>query len=177
MRIGTIAVFLLPLMASAALAQSWQEYRYPDLGFSVSFPGEPKITDGTAKASDGAALTQKVFSFSGDSGDFRVTVADYSGSSIADDAAISQAADRLRGAGDVLVDVSARVNRNYGRELSIAGKDGKRLVAAIFFVDHRLYVLEGRVRADGASPDATRFQQSLNFLGGFGGFGQRGFRF
>ncbi|HTC84414.1 MAG TPA: hypothetical protein VK683_08660 [Rhizomicrobium sp.] len=174
MRIWTVAI-LLPLTISAALAQGWQEYRYPDLGFSVSFPGEPKITDGTAKASDGAAVTEKVFSFSGDRGDFRVTVTDYSNSSIADDAAISQAADKLRGTGDVLVDVSARVNRNYGRELSVSAKDGNRLVAAVFFVDRKLYVLEGRVRAD--TPDATRFQQSLNFLGGFGGFGRRGFRF
>ena len=41
----TLALFAL--LVSPALAQEWQQFTYPDQGFSVSFPGQPQIRDST----------------------------------------------------------------------------------------------------------------------------------
>jgi hypothetical protein len=75
----------------------------------------------------------------------------------------------------VAVDIQARVNQNYGRQLSITMKDGSHSVSAIFFVNHHLYLIEGITHPgnDADSSGAVRFQQSLNFLGGYRG--RRGF--
>jgi hypothetical protein len=66
------------------------------------------------------------------------------------------------------VDVEARINTQFGHELSIGNKDGSRSTVAIFFFNHHLYQLEGRA----LPPDPTarsssliRFQQSLQFFG------------
>jgi hypothetical protein len=81
--------------------------------------------------------------------------------------------------GKVTVDVNARINRNWGRELSISSKDGGRAVLAIFFLNNHLVQLEGIVHPGGdmASSAPVRFQQSLDFGGGYGGggFARRGF--
>jgi hypothetical protein len=69
--------------------------------------------------------------------------------------------------GEVRVDVQARVNRRFGRQLSIMGKDGSHSVVAIFFANSKLYQIRGTVLASSAdmqSGDAARFQQSLRFL-------------
>jgi len=78
--------------------------------------------------------------------------------------------------------LDARINRQYGRELSVDEADGGRLVAALFFFNHRLYQLTGVAappNALGSSSSLIRFQQSLEFVGaggqgGPGGFGPGG---
>lgn len=161
-----------------ALAQDWQEYRVPEMGFAVSFPGTPTVTDAVYKNADGTSESATVYSLREGQSEFRIIVADFSNSPIQDDAAIDQADKALSATGQVAVDIEARVNRNYGRQLSITMKDGSHSVSAIFFVNQRLYQIEGITHpGDNAnSSNAVRFQQSLNFLGGYGGFGgRRGF--
>jgi len=84
------------------------------------------------------------------------------------DTAIAHAVDQVQAQGKVRVDVEARINRQYGRELSIVGNDDSHSAVAIFFVDNKLYLVEGSVLATSAdmqSGDAARFQQSLRFPG------------
>ena len=56
-----------------------------------------------------------------------------------------------------------RIDREYGRELTIVAKDGGRTVTAIFYLNQKLYVLAGRTDA-GSPPFGVRFQQSLQFV-------------
>jgi hypothetical protein len=85
-------------------------------------------------------------------------------------------------AGKVTVAIDARINREYGRELSVTGADGSRSAVAIFFFDNHLYLLQGQALPPNAiarSGDTIRFQESLQFIGdhgGFGGFGRFGDR-
>jgi hypothetical protein len=78
------------------------------------------------------------------------------------------------------VALDARINREFGRELSVSGADGSRSAIAIFFVNRHLYLLDGESLPPNAiakSGDAVRFQQSLQFIGdngGFAGFGRFG---
>ena len=44
------------LIAGSAAAQGWREYTYPDLGFSLHFPDDPKIEDTTYMTASGVSV-------------------------------------------------------------------------------------------------------------------------
>jgi hypothetical protein len=59
-----------------------------------------------------------------------------------------------------------RIYRVYGRQLSIQRSDGSRSTVALFDYNGRLYLIEGKMAADGNLIDVLRFQQSLVFTDG-----------
>jgi hypothetical protein len=173
------------IQASAATAEGWSEYSYPDLGFAVSFPADPMMETVPYRTADGTTTNKVVYTVRQGSDIYSVEVADLSNAAIDETTAVDQAIHQLREKGDIRLDIPARVQRNYGRQLSVVGKDGSHSSVAIFFADHKLYQVEGTVLADSDDPnsgDAIRFQQSLRFIGdnagrGFGpGSGNRQFR-
>jgi hypothetical protein len=169
-----LAVWLVAVLPASA--QGWQEYRDPDMGFAASFPGTPAVTATTYKVADGTSVSARLYALRQGSSEFRVIVADFSNAALQGDAAIAAAVKTLSATGQVTVDIAARVNQNYGRQLSLNLADGSHEVSAIFFANGRLYQIEGIIHPgeDSNSSDAVRFQQSLNFLGGYGGRGGRG---
>jgi len=76
---------LMPLLSSAlvlamsgtSFAQEWTEYVSPEDRFTVTFPGEPKITETTWTSQVGAILPARVYSGTQGSGKYSITVADY----------------------------------------------------------------------------------------------------
>jgi hypothetical protein len=182
-RTGLFVALAGLLIAGAARAQNWQEHAYPEAGFSVQFPAEPAVTE-TRYRAPGLEAPAKVYAAKLGSGDYSVTVADLSSSPLAQDAAIDTAVKALAATGEVKVDVRARIDRQFGREVSLKGRDGGQITTAVFYIDKKLYVLAGRTEPD-ASALASRFQQSLQFIGADGrpprrpedgpGFGGRGF--
>lgn len=165
-----LLAFLLPV--GAAFGQGWQVYRYPDMGFAAAFPVAPTVSDQNYSPDGAARMPARLYAANQGASDYRMLVADFTGAQLQDNAAIAAAVRRLGTGGTVTVDIPARVNRNYGRQISIAAPDGTRTVAAIFFADHRLYQIEGVVHPGGNSSDAVRFQQSLDFGGGYGAGGR-----
>lgn len=170
-----LAVVMIWLAATCpAFAQDWQDFRDADMGFSAAFPGMPTVSDTVYKLADGSSVKAKLYALKQGGNEYRIIVADFTDAALQDNAAIDQAAKTLSATGKVAFDIQARVNQNYGRQLSVTSPDGSRSVSAIFFVNHRLYQIEGIVHPgdDAVSSYAARFQQSLNFLGGGrGGFG------
>ena len=161
-----------------AWAQDWQTYREPQGAFSAAFPGTPDVSGQTYKLADGTALPAKLYDARDGKSEFRILVVDFSGAKLQGDAAVNQVIARLAESGKIDVDVNARINRNWGRELSVSNKDGGRTVLAVFFVGGHLFQLEGVIHPGGdmTSPAPVRFQQSLDFGNyGSGGFGRRGF--
>ena len=172
------AILLIWLAASIpALAQEWQEYRDPTLGCAASFPDMPTTSDTTYKMADGATAPARLVYLRQGNSEYRLIVADFTNAAPQGDAAIAAAAKTLTGTGKVTVDIAARVNQNYGRQLGVTAPDGSLSVSAIFFVNHKLYLIEGVTHPgdDANSSNAARFQQSLNFGGGYGGRGRGGF--
>lgn len=157
-----VALALALFAASAARAQAWREYAYPDAGFSAQFPAEPTVTEIQYKV-EGVAGPAKVYQARQGSADFSVTVADLSGSPASGAAAIDAAVKALVASGEVKADVRERIDRQFGREVSVEAKDGGRITTAVFYVGQKLYVLAGRTEPD-ASGLAVRFQQSLQFV-------------
>jgi hypothetical protein len=76
---------LMPLMSSALIlamsgtsfAQEWTEFSSPDDRFTISFPGQPKITETIWVSQYGAILPARVYSDPEGSGRYSVTVVDY----------------------------------------------------------------------------------------------------
>ena len=185
---SAVALSIALLAGGGARAQDWQAYAYPDSGFAAQFPAKPTLTEVQYQAG-GVTGPAKVYSARLGATDYSVTVADLSASAAGKDAAIDAAVKAFAAAGQVKLDVSERIDRQFGRELSVLGKDGSQTATAIFYVDKKLYVLAGRGEP-ASMPLAVRFQQSLEFisadgkrprrpedgpgLGGAGGFGPPG---
>src|SRR6185312_620438 len=113
---------LLLAVAGPARAEEWKEYAYPDAGFSAQFPSRPTVAERAYQAGRVSAPA-KVYAARKGSADYSVTVADLSRSSVGKDAAISDAARAFAAEGAVKVDVTERIDREFGRELTVAGQD------------------------------------------------------
>jgi len=144
------------------------EYNYPELGFSVSFPAAPGIETMPYRTAEGAIANETQYSVQQKNSAYGVSIIDFGNVTFDRDAAMEKALNEIRHKGDVKVDIPARVNWNFGRQLSIVAKDGSRSSIAIFFANNRVYEIERTILASNPDPDsgdANRFQQSLRFTG------------
>jgi hypothetical protein len=165
-KVGAATLALIMVTAGAAAAQGWDTYDYPDAQFAIQFPAPPSVTRGTYRTTTGLNVPATTYAARDGAVAYALTIADFTGAAQQDDAAIKDAVALFGRRGEVKVDVEARINREYGRELSVVGADGARSIGAIFFFGGKLYVLEGRAappNADDASAGLIRFQQSLQF--------------
>lgn len=177
-----VALRLLPLLLATALfpgaarAQGWQEYSYPDQGFAFQLPAAPTVQEGTAATPTGVSAPVKTYKAQGDHIVYTLQIFDLSKAPVNAGTIIAETEKALVGAGRVDVAVDSRINRQFGRELTVSATDGSRLTVALFFMNQHLYQLEAKaLPPDPAdrSAQAIHFQQSLQFVGqngqGFGG--------
>ena len=160
----------LALIAAPASAQGWREYTYPNYGFALHFPDDPKIEDTTYMTASGISVPARIFSLTQETAAYRMIVADFSRrTNFNDRQVIDLAIKTLAQDAEVKLDIPARVNRVFGRQLSLLGKDGSRSSVALFYYQRRLYQIQGTVlpsNDDSSSGEAIRFQQSLRFTSG-----------
>ena len=159
----------IPLILAAfafsgpAVAQSWEEYSYPEYAISVAFPATPQIESTTYQIADGRSVPARVYSVRRDKGEFKMTVADLANAGLDEKAVIDHAIKALSQDAAVKVNVPARIYRVYGRQLTIDGADGSRSMVAIFALMGRLFQIQAKVPPGGNEFELTRFQQSLVF--------------
>jgi hypothetical protein len=165
-----LIMFIVALLVGGApaVAQTWREYGYPDQLFTVAFPADPQMETETYQVTDNRSVEAHVYSVRQDNTVFKVTVAELGDSGLAESAVIDHAIKMMSEDGEVKVNIPHRVNRVYGRQLSIVGRDGIRSMVAVFDYNGRLYQIEGIALPGGndATADAIRFVQSLIFTGG-----------
>ncbi len=162
---GETMRFLVPalvsaaLAASPALAETWTEYSYPELGFAIQFPGLPVAEPGRLSPAE------HVYSLDQDGIVYRVTVTDVADRNADKDRLIEQTIAPLRAMGSVQLESRPRVDANYGRAIVVAGRDGNRYTEIIFFIGRRLYQLTGTyVPPHPTSGYVMRFQMSFRLL-------------
>ncbi len=169
MRRRLIAATALVLLARTAYAQpEWREYVYADQQFAVSFPGAPAVVAFPLRTPDGTAVSESVYSAALDAANFQVTVFDLLSVRMDGPTAVARAAYSLCANGEVKLDTAAEVQGNWGRDLEITSPDGNSIVAAVFFRNDRLYVIQAAAPASdfqALSAQMIRFQQSLRFTG------------
>ena len=170
-----VAILIAGLLSPvAAVAQEWKAYSYPDPGFAIQFPAAPTVEKSTFKTSAGVSLPMTRYMVRQDRIVYTLSVVDYSTTSADAISTIAETEKSFGASGKVTVAIDARVNRSFGRELSLNATDGSRSAVAIFFVNKHLYTLVGQALPPNAiekSGDAIRFQESLQFIGDNGGFG------
>jgi hypothetical protein len=157
--------FILAAFAfsAPAVAQTWEEYSYPEYAISVAFPASPKIETTTYQIADGRLVPARVYSVRQDKGEFKLTVADLANTGLDEKAVIDHAIKALSQGVTVKVNVPARIYQAYGRQLTVEGADGSRSMVAMFDIMGRLYKIEAKVASGGNEFELTRFQQSLVF--------------
>ena len=183
MRIWILAGALSALLVAPALAQSWQEFTYPDDNFIITFPGTPTITTGTYKVG-GVSAPEKIYALKVPGRVFEMEVVDFSGNQVSKADAIKQAVADWTKDGTVAEDTFARIDNDFGRNLNVLHKDGSRSVGSIYFLNRKLYLIQGvslKNDPDPQSGQPTRFRESLSFVqgspaarGGRGGGGRGG---
>src|ERR1700751_4411796 len=119
-------------VAGPATAQSWQEYSYPDHSFRVSFPADPRTETTTYRISDDRSVEASVYSVRRQDAEFTVTVAKLADPPPEEAAVIDHAIKALSAGGEVKVNIPHRINRVFGRQLSILHGDGSRAAVALF---------------------------------------------
>jgi hypothetical protein len=161
-----IAFLIAALFVSApAAAQSWKEYTYPRYSFGVSFPAQPTVETKSYQTAEGTSAEAQVYSVAQPNAVFTMTVVDLSGVQTEEKAVIDHAIRTLSQEGEIKLDIPHRISRVYGRQLSIAGRDGSHASVAVFYHQKRLYQIQGLALPTGedGTADAIRFQQSLIF--------------
>lgn len=163
----TILIAALLVFVAPAVAQNWQEYRYPYQFFAVAFPGDPQAESTTYQVAADRSVEAHVYSVRQDNAEFKMTVAEIADTGLDESAVIDHAIKTMSEGSEAKVNIPHRINRIYGRQLSIVGRDGIRSMVALFDYKGRLYQIEGKTLPnENATADAIRFVQSLIFTGG-----------
>jgi len=172
------------MLAAPASAQEWITYTSMEDLFRVHVPCEFSIETIDWESEYGSTLPARVYSCDGGSrGEYKVTVADYTnaleiylareGRSEADyvdlyweidiRASVIYAASQIRQReGEVTFDAYHYVDRIEGEQIQMTYPDNRRLYAAIYLHNSKLYILEATVGP--RTPPPGMFQQSLGFV-------------
>jgi hypothetical protein len=170
MRSTSLAILVsaaLTAMTAPAMA-AWHGYISHPMGFAFAAPGELKVEKGTYRGAIAGPRDTVVYRFVDDDIEYKVVVVDMSDR--ANDAAnlLGEAAYIFQEDKKVLMDTFGRVDRQYGRKLTIDLPDNAgRATAAFYFIDGRIISLQATVlpaNGDYDTPDMGRFVDSITFF-------------
>jgi len=165
--LATLAGAGLAAMTAPAAA-AWHGYISHPLGFAFAAPGELKVEKGTYRGAVAGSHDTVVYRFADDNIEYKAMVIDMSDK--ANDAAslLGEAEYLFQENKKVLMDTFGRVDRQYGRKLTIdLPNNGGRTTAAFYFINGRIISLQATVlpaNGDYNTPDLGRFVDSLTFF-------------
>ena len=165
--LATLAGVALATMTAPAMA-AWRGYISHPLGFAFAAPGELKVEKGTYRGDVAGTHDTLVYRFADDNIEYKVVVIDMGDK--ANDAAtlLGEAEYLFQENKKVLMDTFGRVDRQYGRKLTIDLPDNAgRTTAAFYFINGRIISLQATVlpaNGDYDSPETARFVDSISFF-------------
>ena len=170
MRFWTLAMSLaigLSLMTAPAQAQ-WKAYISHPLGFAFAAPGEMKIEKGTYRGAVAGEHETLEYKFLDDNIEYKVVVIDVGDKSSEAATVLGEAEYIFQEDKKVLLDAFGRVDRQYGRKLTIDLPDNAgRSMAAFYFINGRILSLQATVlpaNGDYETPEMGRFIDSVTFF-------------
>jgi hypothetical protein len=164
---GSLATLVGALAATPAAA-AWRSYISHPLGFAFAAPGELKMEKGSYRGAVAGPRETTVYRFADDDIEYKAEVIDMTGA--ANDAAslLGEAEYLFQDGKTVLMDVFGRVDRQYGRKLTIdLPNNGGRTSAAFYFINGRIVSLQATVlpaNGDYDTPEMARFVDSITFF-------------
>jgi hypothetical protein len=162
-----LAGIALAMMTGPAAAQ-WRPYISHPLGFAFAGPGPLKVEKGTYNSPIAGQREMIVYSFSDDNIEYRVHVIDMRDR--ANEAAnlLGEAQFLFQDKKRVLMDAFGRVDRQYGRKLTVdLPNNGGRAMGAFYFINGRIVSLQATVlpaNGDYETPETGRFIDSITFF-------------
>jgi hypothetical protein len=159
---AALAAMIVPATAA------WLGYISHPLGFAFAAPGELKVEKGTYQAAVAGPHDTVVYRFVDDDIEYKVEVIDMRDK--ANDAAtlLGEAEYVFQEGKKVRMDAFGRVDRQYGRKLTIDLPDnGGRTTAAFYFINGRIISLQATVlpaNGDYDTPELGRFVDSITFF-------------
>jgi hypothetical protein len=161
--VGTAALTATSAPATAA----WQGYISHSLGFAFAAPGELKVEKGTYRGAVAGTRDTLIYRFVDDNIEYKAVVIDVSDK--ANDAAtlLGEAEYNFQDGKKVLMDTFGRVDRQFGRKLTIdLPNNAGRASAAFYFINGRVVSLQATVlpaNGDYDTPEMGRFVDSITF--------------
>lgn len=170
MRLTTLTILLCATLAamSAPAMAAWHGYISHPLGFAFAAPGELKLEKGNYRGAIAGARDAIVYHFFDDNIDYTVMVVDMNDQ--ANNAAnlLGEAEYAFQDGKKVLMDTFGRVDRQFGRKLTIdLPNNAGRTTAAFWFTNGRMITLQATVlpaNGDYDTPDGGRFVDSITFF-------------
>ena len=162
-----LAAIALTAMTVPAAAQ-WRPYISHPLGFAFAGPGPLKIEKGTYNSPLAGQRDTIIYSFTDDNIEYKVHVIDMRDR--ADEAAnlLGEAQFLFQDKKKVLMDAFGRVDRQYGRKLTVdLPNNGGRSMGAFYFINGRIVSLQATVlpaNGDYETPETGRFIDSITFF-------------
>jgi hypothetical protein len=165
--LATLVGAALAAMTAPATA-AWRGYISHPLGFAFAAPGELKVEKGTYRGAVAGPHETVVYRFVDDDIEYKVVVIDMNDK--ANDAAtlLGEAEYIFQEGQKVRMDAFGRVDRQYGRKLTIdLPNNAGRTTAAFYFINGRIISLQATVlpaNGDYDTPELGRFVDSIAFF-------------
>lgn len=164
--LGVAAVVLATAPAQAA----WKSYKYPQYGFGVDFPAEPKMGTGQYRGVIAGRMPTMTISAEEDGTIYQVEMVDFSNRLAETPVLLEEAVFLATQEGKLVSDTTARTDNGqkfakYGRRVTVLTKDGGKKITELYLVNGKLLMFEGIItpRGDLENPEAARFQDSIMF--------------
>jgi hypothetical protein len=167
MRLIALAVATAVLAAAPAQA-AWKAYKYPQYGFGVDFPAEPKTGKGEYRAVIAGRMPTTTISAEEDGTIYRVEIVDFKNRMPETPVLLEEAIFLATQEGKLISDTTARTDNGaqyakYGRRVTVLTKDGGKKISELYLVNGLLLKFEGIItpKGDLENPEAARFQDSI----------------
>lgn len=128
-------------LTTEAAEPNWQEYSYPEAGFSANFPEPPKSVSSLRPTmlAPAGGVKEQVYSFDEGGVVYSVGIVDFRNSGADPDAAVREARDALVGDGRLESETSLEIDLVHGSQFIVIGSDGTRYTDGIFYFKEQLY--------------------------------------
>lgn len=155
------ALLALNTPASAA----WRGYISHTLGFAFAAPGELKMAKTTYKGAVAGTLDATTWTATDDGIEYKAMVVDTTAEAAQSSSLLGEAEYIFQDGQKLRMDAFGRVDRHYGRKLTVDLPGGARKIACFYFVNGRIVSLQASVPATGDidSPELARFVDSITF--------------
>jgi len=170
MRLTALAIsagLALAAMTTPAAAV-WKGYISHPLGFAFAAPGDLKITKTPYRGTVAGQHEAVNYTFMEDNIEYKVVVIDVGNKANDSATLLGEAEFAFQENKKVLMDTFGRVDRQYGRKLTIdLPNNGGRTTAAFYLVQGRIVSLQATVlpaNGDSDTPEMGRFIDSVTFF-------------
>ena len=160
------AVAALLALNTPASAAAWRGYISHSLGFAFAAPGDLKMGKTTYKGAVAGTRDAMTWTSTDDGIEYKAIVIDTTGEAAQSATLLGEAEYIFQDGQKLLMDSFGRVDRHYGRKLSIdLRNNGGRRIACFYFVNGRIISLQASVPAGGDvdTPELARFVDSITF--------------